>query len=47
MRNISDILLPEAGISSDEFHNLVGFWKWCNVVSSSEAQTVMRGRFER
>lgn len=31
MRNTSDILLPEAGSSSDKFHNLVAFWKWCNV----------------
>lgn len=44
MRNtstVSDILPPEAGSSSDEFHNLVAFWKRCNVVSSSEAQKAM------
>jgi len=49
MRNtstVSDILPSEAGSSSNEFRNLVAFWKRCNVVSSSEAQTVMSGRFE-
>lgn len=49
MRNastISDILPLEAGSSSDEFHNLVAFRKRCNVVSSSEAQTVMSRRLE-